>query len=297
MDYLLYLVALFVGWLISLLPLSAALKVGAALGRLLYLVDRRHRRITLANLKLALGNEKTAAELEQIARACYANLGRSVAEFCHMPSVNKENLPKRVSYEGLDNLTSAYKRGKGVIFITAHFGNWELMAYAQSLIGYPANVLVRPLDNKYLDKVVNKYRSKGGNKLIPKKNATKEVLRCLSKGEMLGVLIDQNVSIGDRVFVDFFNHPASTITAPAILALRTGAAVVPAFIIRQSDRTHKIVYEPEIELQKSGDKQQDIRTNMQQFTKAIEEYVRRYPEQWFWMHRRWKTKPQKNSGR
>lgn len=291
MDYLLYLIALFAGGLIGLLPLSAALKVGAALGRLLYLVDRRHRCITLDNLKLALGQEMSAAELRQIALACYANLGRSVAEFCHMPSVNKENLSQWVSYEGLENLTSAYERGKGVIFITAHFGNWELMAYAQSLIGYPSSILVRPLDNKYLDKVVNKYRSRGGNKLIPKKNATKDVLRCLNSGQMLGVLIDQNVSIGDRVFVDFFNHPASTLTAPAILALRTGAAIIPAFIIRQPDGRHKIVYEPEIELQKSGNRQQDIQVNMQRFTKAIEKYVHRYPEQWFWMHRRWKTKP------
>ncbi len=165
------------------------------------------------------------------------------------------------------------------------------MAYAQSVIGYPADIIVRPLDNKYLDRLVNKYRTKYGNRLIPKKNATKAVLRSLNQGQLLGILIDQNVSIGDRVFVDFFGQPASTVTGPAVLALRTGAAVIPAFIIRQTEGKHKIIYGQQIELINSGNRQADIQANMQQFTRAVEECVRKYPEQWFWMHRRWKTKP------
>jgi KDO2-lipid IV(A) lauroyltransferase len=294
MDYLVYLIALSAGQLLRWLPLRVALKVGAALGRLAYVVDRRHRRITQANLNLALGREKSAEELRRIAGECYANLGRSVAEFCHLPSVNKQNLSQWVSYEGLDNFISAYKRGKGVLFITAHFGNWELLAYAQALIGYPSNIVIRPLDNKYLDRVVNQYRTRNGNRVIPKKNAVKEILRSLHQGQPLGILIDQNVSVGDRVFVDFFGRPASTLTAPAILAQRTGAAVIPAFIIRRPEGGHKIVFEPEIVLQRSGNRQQDIQINMQRFTQVVEKYVRRYPEQWFWMHRRWKTRPQQH---
>ena len=291
MDYILYLIAIFAGQLLRWLPLKRALKVGAGLGQLVYLVDRRHRGITHANLNLALGRERSAKELNQIACAAYANLGRAIAEFCYLPSINKENLSQWVSYEGLDNLKTAYERGQGVIFITAHFGNWELMAYAQSIIGYLADIVIRPLDNKFLDRVVNKYRTGQGNRLIPKKNAIKDILRSLHHGQMLGILIDQNVSVGDRVFVDFFGQPASTVTAPAVLAQRTGAAVIPAFIIRQPEGGHKIIYEPEIKLQKSGNRQADIQVNMQRFSRVIEKYVRQYPEQWLWMHRRWKTKP------
>jgi KDO2-lipid IV(A) lauroyltransferase len=273
------------------LPIGATRIVGAGLGYLAYLVDTRHRRITIANLNLALGEERSPVELRKIARTCYANLGRSVAEFCHLPSINEKTLSRWASYEGLENLSSAYKRGKGIIFITAHFGNWELLAYAQGIIGHPSNVIIRPLDNKYLNKLVNRYRSISGNRLIPKKEAAKDILRALHKGEGVGILIDQNVSVGERVFVDFFGQPASTITAPAILAQRTGAAVIPGFIVRQPKGKHKIIFEPEIPLQKSGDRQQDIQYNMQQFTNSVEKYVRKYPEQWFWMHRRWKTKP------
>ncbi len=224
---------------------------------------------------------------------CYINLAYSVIEFIHMPKINKDNVSEWVSYEGLENLKSAYSQGRGVIFITAHFGNWELMAYAQALMGYSSNIVIRPLDNIYLDKVVKRFRSGSGNKFIPKKKAAKGILRCLRKGQSVGILIDQNVSIGDRVFVDFFGTPASTITAPAIFAQRTNAAVIPAFIIRQDNGKHKVIYEPELKLIQTGDQKENIRQNMQQFTAQVEKYAAKYPQQWFWMHRRWKTRPEK----
>ncbi|HZR45561.1 MAG TPA: lysophospholipid acyltransferase family protein [Candidatus Manganitrophaceae bacterium] len=279
---------LFIAFL-QLLPVGLSLWTGAMLGRLFYVLDRRHREIALNNLASALGREKSEKERKQIARGSFENLGRSVAEICRLQRAVSPDLQKRIEIEGWDHYRSALDQGKGVICLTAHFGNWELAPAALSFHDFQMYFVARALDNPYLNRMLNAWRERNGNRILNKKTASDEIVRLLRKGATVGFLLDQNTARKEAVFVDYFGMPAATHKGLAILALRTGAPVVPAFIIRQEER-HKLIIEKPLEPVRTGRLQNDIYETTALFTKKIESYVRQYPDQWLWVHRRWKTK-------
>lgn len=257
-----------------------------------YHLSKRLRTIAAHNLKLALP-ELQPSEQERIVRGVFANLGRLLAEFCQLPTLTKQNVSERVIYDGYENFGQALERGQGVLFLTAHYGAWELCPYAHALYGHPLKFVVRPIDNPLVDQLVNRYRMGSGNQVIEKKNSLKEILLTLQRREAVGILIDQNTFREAGVFAPFFNIPACTTTSLATIALRTGAAIVPGVLIWDEHlRKHRLRFEPPVTLAQTGNKQQDILTNTTRCNQVLEELVRMHPDQWLWVHRRWKTRPE-----
>jgi len=248
--------------------------------------------MALDNLKIAFGTEKDEQELRTIARQSYQHLGRSLAELARVMVSSPERIMGSVKIEGLDHFLDAQKKGRGVLYLTAHLGNWELMALAHSLQGYPINVVARPVDNPLLEDLLSRLRTRGGNRVIKKGGALREVLKLLKAGETVGFLLDQNVVADQGVFVNFFGKSACTHKTLALLALKTGAVVLPAFTFRQEGGGHRVIIEPPVLLEETGDMERDLVVNTQKFTALIESCIRRHPDQWLWVHRRWKTQPQ-----
>lgn len=268
-------------------PLRKALFVG--LFRLFYHLSSRHRLIAAYNLRRAFP-EMSTAEILRIARGVYRNLGIVTAEFFDIPLLTPSNVGKLIDVEGLENCRQALSKGRGVLLFGAHFGNWELEAVTiPLLIEHHAVVIYRPLDSPLLDHIIRRVRSATGNIPLPKERAMRPMLRSLKRNEMLGILIDQNVACHEGVFVEYFGHPACTTDGLALLALHTEAPVIPAYMARLPDGRYRLVIGPEVELTRTGDRDADVLANTQRFTKIIEETVRRYPDQWLWVHQRWKT--------
>ena len=285
-----YLIGLFLSF-INLIPLKWRIFFFEGFARLIYALDDRHRRIALRGLTLAFP-EKDPKERDEIARSAFRNLGRLAAEFFLLPSLNEKNLAQYICFEGLENFYRAYEKGKGIICLTAHFGNWEWMAALFALLTHhPLHVVVRPLDNGFLDRVVDQLRRSTGNQTIPKQKAMGQILRLLKAGEIVGILLDQNVAWQEGVFVNFFGEKACTNTGMALLALKTETPVLPAFSIRQKDGRYRVIIEPEVPLIRTGDKDRDVADNTELFTQIIERYIRNYPDHWLWLHQRWKTRP------
>lgn len=278
-------------WIFSVLPLPCALRLGGFLGKVLFLLDEKHRHRAIENLSAAFRPRTAQDTIEEIARKVFENLGRTAAEFARIRTEGKRYVEQHVTIDGWENFLSARKKGKGVLSLSAHLGNWELGAVAIALKGYPMYSVARPLDNPYLEKMVNQIRSLSGNRVIAKGDALEEVLDLLRKGEIIVVLLDQNVTEREGVFVEFFGRPACTNKGPALIALRTGAPVLPVFIVREEGDRHRIMISKEIELVRTGHVKEDIRANTQLFTRIIESQVRAHPDQWLWVHRRWKTQP------
>ena len=277
---------------LGVLPRPLARATGILLARLVYLLHARLRHVGLRNLELAFPEMKPA-ERRRILRQVFNNLGRQLAEFCLFPQYTRENVGQVAIYDGFENYEHASARGKGVIYLTAHFGGWELSSFVHSLNGYPMRILVRSLDNPYLDALVDRYRTLHGNTAIRKQEFARGVLEAMRAGEAVGILMDQNMAPQQGVFVDFFGIPACTASIVARVALRTDAAVVPSFAIWDPEiRRYKLRADPALELVRTGDDEADILANTATFTKVIESYARRYPEQWLWVHRRWKTRPE-----
>ena len=277
--------------LLGILPRPFARAFAIAISQFVYLFHVRLRRVGMRNLQMAFP-EKSERERKRILRAEFTSLGRQLAELCQFPRYTPENVDDVVVYEQLENYERAYARGKGVLFLTAHFGAWELSAFAHSLHGHRVNIVMRPMDNPYLDGMLQSYRTMHGNKVVPKDDFVRGLLAAMKAGETVGILMDTNMTPPQGVFVDFFGIPACTASGLARIALRTDAAVVPGFTIwDESLRKYRLRFDPAVELERTGDLEADIVTNTQQFTKVIEDYVRKYPEQWLWVHRRWKTRP------
>ena len=276
---------------IGALPRPLARLVGVTLGQLIYLLHGKLRRVGVRNLAIAFP-EKTAAERRKIVRKVFTSLGRQFAEVCLFPTYTSENVSRIVAYDGYENFDRASQRGKGVLFLTGHIGGWELSAFAHSLYGHPLHFVMRPLDNPYLDDLVRRYRTMHGNTPILKDNPVRELLRAMKAGATVGILIDTNMTPPEGVFVDFFGVPACTASGLARIALRTDAAVVPGFTVWDPVlRKYRLRFEPPVTLIRTGNNDADIVANTALFTKVIEDVVRRYPEQWLWVHRRWKTRP------
>lgn len=275
-------------FLILLLPLWLAIKVGSVLGYLAYLILPKYRRIALENLKLAF-KEKKEAELRRICRSVFENLGKNLIELLSFSKINNKNIDSLVSISGLEKIDTLLKNGKGAVVISGHLGNWELLPAYFGLKGYPSNVIARRMRfSKYTD-WVNNLRANKNVKVVLRQNSFKELLTILISNQLLGILPDQDVDSIDGVFVDFFGQKAYTPVGPVVLALASGAALITCYIYREKNH-HYIVVDNPVELSKSGDKEKDLLINTEKWQKRIESYIRLHPEQWVWMHRRWKTK-------
>ncbi len=277
--------------IINFVPLPMRVGLLERIAMLGYAFDARHRRIALRNLALAFP-DKPREELLGIVRSVFRNLGRVLAEIQFIPRLNKDNLAEYITIEGAENFWRAEAKGKGVFFLTAHFGNWEWMAATFPIWSNRVlHVVVRPLDNPLFDRMVERLRTFTGNQTIAKQKAMARILQALKKNEMVGILLDQNMAWQEGVFVDFFGELACTNVGLALAALKTGSPVLPAFNIRQEDGRYRVVIEPELPLIRTGNKELDVAKNTELFTKTIERYVRNYPDHWFWLHQRWKTRP------
>lgn len=237
--------------------------------------------------------ELSEGDRQRILKGVFNNLGRGLGEFSQFPKRTSANINDIVVYEGFDNYARAAAKGKGVLMLTGHIGAWELCAFAQGSYGHPLSFLVRPLDNPLLDKLINDYRSLSGNSTIDKNDSVRAVLKTLKSGRDVGLLIDINMTANEGIFCEFFGIPACSTTGLAVFALRSDVPVVPGFLIwDESRKKHTLHFEPEIECLHTGDFREDIKVNTTRFTKVIEEMVRRYPEQWLWIHKRWRTRPE-----
>ena len=278
--------------ILGVLPRPVSRAMGIALGQTVRVLHPRLSRVAMRNLQLAFP-EMAEAERRPIVRGVFISLGRLLAEVCRFPRYTSENVSQVAVYDGLENFLEAERRGKGVLFLTAHLGGWEVGSFAHSLYGHKLHIVVRPLDNPYLDALVRRYRTLHGNTTFDKQDFARGLLGAMKAGETVGILMDTNMTPPQGVFVDFFGHPACTASGVARVALRTDAAVVPAFTIWDAEMgKYRIRFDPALELARTGDDAADVVANTALFTKAIEGYVRRYPEQWLWVHRRWKTRPE-----
>jgi KDO2-lipid IV(A) lauroyltransferase len=252
--------------------------------------------MALANLERALGSERSETERIRIARASFAHLGLLLADTPAFARVRPDRLEKYARFEGLEHARAAYAKGRGVFIFSGHYGNWEMVALIQGFLGLPLAMVTRPLDNPYLERILFRYRTLSGNQVIHKRGAAREMIRALRRGWGVAIVIDQNVRGEDGIFVDFFGTPASTTPALATLALKTDVPIVPVFGVPEPDGRYRIRYLPELEFQRSGDTRRDIFDLTQRCTRVIEDQIRREPEYWVWMHRRWRTRPREEAG-
>jgi KDO2-lipid IV(A) lauroyltransferase len=279
-----------VGGGVGRLPIGMAQRLGAGLGRIAYWILPGRRRVALDNLALVYGDTLPPAARATLARQSFEHLGMTAMECCRLFFGPADRLFARVRGQGMEHIGEAMARGRGIFFLTGHFGNWELLAATHGLAGFGLSVVVRPLDNPYLDSLIARARERSGLRAISKREAVQGVREALGRGECIGILLDQDAG-RDGVFVPFLGRPASTSRALAVLAIKTRAPVLPAFIHRLPDGGHELVLDPEIPLAITGDLDHDINVNTARFTEAIERHVRAHPEQWFWVHRRWKSRP------
>jgi KDO2-lipid IV(A) lauroyltransferase len=276
-----------------LVPRPALLALGSAVGWLGYVFDARHRRIALDNLRLAYGDAYDPSWGRRTVKNCWRHFGRITADSMALYRIPEQRLRDIVDYEGLEHIRDAYAQGKGVLLFSGHFGHWELTAMMQGYLGLPLYLVARPLDNPELERLLARLRERSGNRIVHKRNAVREMLRAVREKKGVAIVIDQDAR-SDGVFVPFFGRPASTTPTLGLLALRTGAVVIPTFSVPTGKGRYRIVYEPAVEIPASGDRDRDVLELTARCTAIIEKWVRQYPEQWLWMHRRWKTTPEGN---
>jgi KDO2-lipid IV(A) lauroyltransferase len=290
-DLAVYAAARVVLLLLACLPRPAGLRLGAALGRALYVLLPRRRALALGNLERALGGDLPAAARRRIAREAFAHLGAISADAAYFPRLLRRPPGAVAAVEGLCHLQAAAADGRGVLVFSGHFGHWEMVPLVQPRLGHPFAMVVRPLNNPHMDRLLTGLRRRAGNLLIPKREAARGVLRALRDGLCVAILIDQNVRGEGGLFVDFFGTPASTTPALATFALKTGAPIVPVFADPLPGGRVAIRYLPPIRPERSGALQEDIQALTRRCTAILEAEIRRRPECWFWMHDRWRTRP------
>jgi Kdo2-lipid IVA lauroyltransferase/acyltransferase len=282
--------------LLGVMPRRWARALGVSVGVLAFRLLRRLRKVGLRNLALAFP-EKPEAERERILRRLYRNLGWLLAEFCQMPRYMPENTRGFIRYEGLEHYIAARERGKGVLILTGHLGAWELSSYYHSLMGHPMSMVIRRLDNARVDRLVNGIRCLHGNRVLHKDDFARGLLGAMRQGETVGILMDTNMTPPQGAFVPFFGQMACTASGMARVALKTGATLLPGFMLwEESEQKYVLHFGEAIEVVSTGDDERDALENTVRFTAVIESWVRRYPEQWLWVHRRWKTRPEGEAG-
>lgn len=276
---------------LGIFPRGAARFLGVCFAGIVYRLQSRLREVALFNLGIAFP-DWTAAQHERVICGMIRQIGWMIGEFSQFPKYTRANIDKIVAIDGAENFGAAQRRGKGVLFLTGHMSAWELSPFAHALYGHPLHFLVRPIKNKRVDALINGYRCLSGNRPIDKNRAARAMLKILAEGGTVGILSDHNTSIEEGVFVDFFGVPASTTSGLARIALRTDAAVVPGFLCwDDAAKKYRLQFGPAVEPVRSGSEEDDVRENTQLFTRIIEDYVRAHPEQWVWIHKRWKTRP------
>jgi len=276
---------------VGAMPHSLARATGAAVARILLAVTPRLRKTAETNLRLAFP-EWSDVQRQATLRGMTRSLGWMAAEFARMPRYTRENIAKVMVLDGHENFLEGQRRGNGVLFLTAHLGAWELSSYAHALYGYSLHYMARPLDNARLDALVNRYRALSGNQPIFKNESARSMLKILKDAGTIGILADQNTMPQEGVFVDFFGTPACTSAGIARVALHTDAAVVPGYAVWDPGMgKYRLRFEAPLELIRTGDAERDILENTRRFAKVTEEIIRKHPEQWVWVHARWKTRP------
>ena len=281
---------------LRMLPRSVARASGAGIGWMAFHGLGRLRGVGAQNLKLAFPGT-SEEKRDRILRTEYRNLGYLLAEFCLMPGYTADSASRFIRYEGLENYLRARARGKGVLVLTGHLGAWELSSFYHSLMGMPMGMVIRRLDNPLVDAFVNRIRCLHGNRVIHKDDFARGLIASMRAGETVGILMDTNMTPPQGVFVPFFGVEACTASGMARIAGRTGAAVVPGFLLWEaSEGRYVLRFGEELDVIRTDDAESDAEANTAAFTATIEAYIRRYPEQWLWMHRRWKTRPPGEAG-
>ncbi len=278
-------------WLFFLLPRRLCLRLGEGTGALLFRLDGRHRRLALTNLKKALGSELSLPQRRLIARKSFLHFGRMLADNLKWTHLGESKRQKLLRVEGEENIQRALEQGKGVLLFSAHFGNWEVASLAFSRLG-GLHVVARALDSRPAERELVRFRSSLGAKIIYKQQAAKPILQALRRNEMVALLIDQNVLRSQAVFVDFFDLPAATTSSLASFHLRTHAPLIPVFCYPTSLLSYLVKVAPPLDIELSGEWEEDVLKITQRCTKIIETEIRAQPDLWLWFHNRWKTRPE-----
>lgn len=290
-DWLQYAVAWTFVKLLGVLPRPVARSAASVATRLLLALLPKLQKTAEFNLRLAFP-DWTEAKRTAVLKKMSRHLGWMAVEFARFPRYNQKNIESVVVLDGHENFLAGQSRGKGVIYLTGHIGAWELSSFAHALYGFPLHYMARPLDNKLVDALVNNYRGLSGNRPIYKNEAARVMLKVLKDAGTVGILADQNTMGAEGIFVDFFGTPACTTTGIARVALHTDASVVPGYAFWDENlRKYRLRFEPPVELIRTGDPDRDIASNTQKFTQVIEGIIRAYPDQWVWVHARWKNRP------
>jgi KDO2-lipid IV(A) lauroyltransferase len=275
---------------VGLFPRPWGLKTGAFLGRLVFAVDRRHRKVAEENLQNAYGLEMTPEMARDTARRVFENFGKVLFEVCWSWHLGEKKLRRYFRTVGLIHMQRACRQDRGVLALTGHFGNWELLSVVVTFLDRPISIVYRPLDFSPLNRFAEAFRRRFGADLIHRRKAIRRILSNLKEGGIVAILLDQSVDWYEGVFVDFFGRRTCTNQAMARIALKTGAPVVPVVLIRE-EHGFTAAFLPEIPLVRTGDAIKDVETNTENYNRAIESIIRKHPDQWFWVHRRWKTRP------
>lgn len=276
---------------IGAMPLETSMRFGKSFGKMLAKRFPKLQKTAKRNLEIAFP-DMSDAEREKIIHGTFESLGRHLGFVSHFRKFKHEDIRNLVEVVGREHFDAAYAKGKGVLFFTGHFGSWEVFNLLAPAFGYGMNILVRRIDNPLIESFVDNFRTRFGSVTLDKTKSARQMFRVLEKGELLGILADLNAQEREGVFVDFFGVPASTTASIARLAMKTGAAVLPAFAVWEEEKKKYVVYlEPEIEFEKSADDEENVKILTQKITNTVEKYVRKYPEQWLWIHKRWNTRP------
>jgi KDO2-lipid IV(A) lauroyltransferase len=276
---------------IGLFPLKTSMSIGKTAGRMIGSLIPKLKKTAFRNIEIALP-ELSEAERRGLVSGTFASLGRQMGLIAHFREFTHEDVRELVDIHGREHFDAAHATGRGILFFTGHFGSWEVFSLLPPAFGYAMNILVRRIDNTFVEEYVDSLRTRFGAVTLDKTKSARKMFRLLENGEMLGILADLNAQEREGVFVDFFGLPASTTTSIAKLALATNAIVLPAFAVWHEERGKYAVYlESPVEYAKTGDHERDIHALTQKITTIVEDYVRRYPEQWLWIHKRWNTRP------
>jgi KDO2-lipid IV(A) lauroyltransferase len=286
--YLTYLLLRGFSFFINLIPEGPALWMGRRVGNLMYLLDLEHRRVAIENLQIAFGQEKSKKERRAIAKKNFQNLGMMAVEFFRIPHMDIETYQKKVETEGVDEALKVLEEKKGALLLIGHFGNWELMAMMSKVINKPILVIAKPIkNNRWLERWIIRSREKIGLEIIPPVNATPKVIQALSQNKVVGIMFDQRGKRSKGIWANFFGRKVPTTPGLAVMALKSGAPVLPVFMIRNDFRKHRLIVKKPLELIRAGDFNKDIEANTQLFNDTLESIIREHPDQWLWIHRRW----------
>jgi KDO2-lipid IV(A) lauroyltransferase len=290
-SFLTYLVLRAFSLFINLLPEGFSLWLGRQLGNVWYYLDFEHREVATQNLLAVFGREKSAREIRDIAKRTFQNLGMMSVEFFRIPKMDMKAFKKKVKIEGLAEALALLEKRKGILLLIGHFGNWELMGLMSKVIGSPIMVIAKPMKRQeWVDQFITKIRSASGLEVISTINASRKVVKALSQNRVVGILIDQRAKRSEGIWVNFFGRKAPTTPGLAVLAMKTGAPVLPVFLVRDGFQKHRLIIQEPLALIHTGNIKKDVEANTQLFNHTLESIIRQFPDQWFWVHRRWERK-------